>query len=70
MEAIKGDTTAIKIWKEEEMLEPDLAAALVVGMVVLIMAFWRLILIFMLSLAVTVFFFGAYYIVSIIMDLI
>jgi hypothetical protein len=52
------------------MLEPNLAAALMVGMVILIMAFWRLILIFMLSLAVTVFCFGAYYTVSIIIDLI
>ena len=52
------------------MLEPNVAAALMVGMVIFVMAFWRLILIFMLSLAVTVFCFGAYYIVNIVIELI
>jgi hypothetical protein len=73
--AIASDEAPLKLpsaedWKEEEMLEPNLAAALMVGMVILIMAFWRLILIFMLSLAVTVFCFGAYCIVNIIIRLI
>jgi hypothetical protein len=53
------------------MSETDLTAVmLMVGMVVLIMAFWRLIAVFLLALAVTVFCFGAYYIVNIILNII
>jgi hypothetical protein len=56
---------------EEEMSETDLTAViLMVGMIVLIMAFWRLIAIFLLALAITVFCFGAYYIIVIILHLI
>jgi hypothetical protein len=53
------------------MSETDLTAVmLMVGMIVLIMAFWRLIAIFLLALLVTVFCFGAYYIIVIILQLI
>ena len=53
------------------MSETDLMAVmLMVGMVVLIMAFWRVIAIFVLAVAVTVFCFGAYYIITIILNLI
>jgi hypothetical protein len=53
------------------MSETDLTAViLMVGMIVLIMAFWRLIAIFLLALAITVFCFGAYYIVNIILNII
>lgn len=53
------------------MSETDLTAViLMVGMIVLIMAFWRLIAIFLLALAITVFCFGAYYVVNIILNII
>jgi hypothetical protein len=53
------------------MSESDLTAViLMVGMIVLIMAFWRLIAIFLLALAITVFCFGAYYVVNIILNII
>ena len=53
------------------MSETDLTAViLMVGMIVLIMAFWRLIAIFLLALAITVFCFGAYYIVNVILNII
>jgi hypothetical protein len=73
MEAIEGAhfrLSSVEDW-EEEMSETDLTAVmLMVGMIVLIMAFWRLIAIFLLALAVTVFCFGAYYIMVIILHLI
>jgi hypothetical protein len=53
------------------MSETDLTAVmLMVGLIVLIMAFWRLIAIFLLAVALTVFCFGAYYILVIILHLI
>jgi hypothetical protein len=73
MEAIEGAhfrLSSVEDW-EEEMSETDLTAVmLMVGMIVLIMAFWRLIAIFLLALAITVFCFGAYYIMVIILHLI
>jgi hypothetical protein len=53
------------------MSETDLTAViLMAGMIMLIMAFWRLIAIFLLALAITVFCFGAYYILNIILNII
>jgi len=73
MEAIEGAhfrLSSVEDW-EDEMSETDLTTVmLMVGMIVLIMAFWRLIAIFLLALAVTVFCFGAYYIMVIILHLI
>jgi hypothetical protein len=74
IKAIAGEKARLSIivedW-EEEMSETHLTAVmLMIGMIVLIMAFWRLIAIFLLAVAVTVFCFGAYYIMVILLHLI
>ena len=73
MEAIEGAHFRLSSVEElgGRMSETDLTAVmLMIGLIVLIMAFWRLIAIFLLALAVTVFCFGAYYIMVIILHLI
>jgi hypothetical protein len=54
-----------RIRKEEAMLGTGLAAVLLmIGIVMLVFCYWKQIAIFLLFLAVTVFCFGIYYIVS------
>jgi uncharacterized membrane protein len=53
------------------MSGPGLAAVLlVIGIVLLVVSFWRQIIAFVLLLILTVFCFGVYYIVSLIEDMI
>jgi hypothetical protein len=58
---------AMRIGKEEAMSGTGLAAVLLmIGIVMLVMCFWKQIAIFLLFVAVTVFCLGVYYIVSMI----